>query len=467
MAADAYREIMRLAGDDKAQPLSVAFEGQDPVHPTCIRAGDAAAGALAATAAMAQEIGAARGLARQAVRVDVRAAAASLLGFLFQRLKGRDVPRPALANPTIGIYRAACGRYIHLHGGFPHLRDGILRLLDCEADPAAIAAAVGRWDAGALEDALAYVNLCGAVVRARAEWELHPQGRALARAPVVAITRIGDAPPLALRPAPNRPLERVRVLDMTRVLAGPACGRTLAAHGADVLRIGALHLPTIEPFVLDTGHGKRFAALDFADREDAETLADLIGKSHVFVQSYRPGALARHGLGPQDIAERRPGIVCVSVNCYGHDGPFADRAGWEQLAQGATGMARVHTDDLHGEGAPPDLVPAEANNYTTGYLAAFGALAALRRQAREGGSWHVRVSLARTATWMMDLGTVNRRRAQPVTEEEAERLSDTRDTPLGSLRFLRPAESLSVTPPHWDLPPAPIGSSPAAWRTTG
>lgn len=467
MAADAYREIMRLAGDDRANPLSVSFADERPAHATSLRIGDAAAGALAAVAAMVQEIGADRGLARQAVRVNSRAAAASLLGFLFQRLDGAEVPRPALINPTVAIYQAGCGRYVHLHGGFPHLRDGILRLLDCEGTPEAIGAAVRKWDADALEEALAYLRLCGAVVRGPEEWRRHPQGAALAQTPVVEFERLGDAPPLPLKPATARPLERLRVLDLTRVLAGPACGRTLAGHGADVLRIGARHLPTIAPFVVETGHGKRFACLDFADPDDAEVLSSLVKRAHVLVQSYRPGALARHGLGPEDVAAQRSGIIYVSINCYGHKGPFAARAGWEQLAQSVTGMARIHSDDIAGPGAPPELVPAAAADYTTGYLAAFGALAALRRQQREGGSWHVRVSLSRTAMWIMDLGLADRRKAVPITPEEAEALSDTRETPFGRLTHLRPAEDLSLTPPRWDLPPSPAGSAPAAWQTAG
>ena len=464
MAGDAYRQVMRQAGDVAAQPLSVSFDGADPVYPSCLRVGDAAAGALGAAAAMAQEVGADRGLQRQSLTVNTRAAAASLLGFLHMRLDGEMVLRPALTNPTIGIYRAACGKYIHLHGGFPHLRDGILRLLDCELSEDAIAEAVGKWDAVALEDALAYVNLCGAVVRSREEWAAHAHGRHLATAPLVELTRIGDAPARPLPATSGRPLEGLRVLDMTRVLAGPTCGRTLASHGADVLRIGAAHLPTIEPFVMDTGHGKRFATLDFGNRDDAETLRDLAETSHLFVQGYRPGALARHGLGSEELAELRPGIVYVSINCYGHDGPFAARAGWEQLAQSTTGMARWHTDETQGEAAAPELMPAAATDYTTGYLAAFGALAGLRRQARDGGSWHVRVSLSRTAMWMMDLGATNHRKADPVTEEEAAELSDTRDTPFGAMRFLRPADSLSATPSHWELPPEPQGNSRPAWR---
>ena len=464
MSGDAFRQVMRQAGSVSGQPLSISFEAQELVYESPVRAGDAAAGALGAVAAMAQELGVDRGLPRQAVTVNARAAAASLLGFLHMRVDGELVLRPALSHPTIGVYETGCGRHIHLHGGFPHLRDGILRLLDCNGDEASIAEAVRKWDAIALEDALAYMNLCGAVVRSSSQWADHPQGQALAAAPLIELIRIGDAPASEKKQVTKRPLEGLRVLDMTRVLAGPTCGRTLASHGADVLRLGAAHLPTIEPFVMDTGHGKRFATLDFGIKEDATTLKDLAAQADVFVQGYRPGALARHGLGPAHLAELRPGIVCVSLNCYGHTGPMAGRAGWEQLAQSATGMARAHSDEVGNVGSGPVLFPAAAADYTTGYLAAFGALAALRKQHLEGGSWHVRVSLARTAMWMMDLGSTDHRKAQAVTEEEAAALSDERDTPFGKMRFLRPADKLSITPSYWDLPPSPQGSANPIWR---
>lgn len=464
MAGDAFRQVMRHAGDVAGQPLSVNFTGEDPIYPSCIRAADAAAGALGATSAMAQEIGVDRGLPRQSVTVSTRAAAASLLGFLHMRVDGSAVLPPSMANPTIGIYRAGCGRYIHLHGGFPHLRDGILRLLDCENDAVSVADAVSKWDAVALEDALSYMNLCGAAVRTRAEWADHEQGQHLASAPLVDLVRVGDAPPEELPAAAHRPLERLRVLDMTRVLAGPTSGRTLASHGADVLRLGAAHLPTIEPFVMDTSHGKRFATLDFGIREDTETLKDLATKANIFVQGYRPGALERHGFGPQQLAEMRPGIIYVSINCYGHEGPMSSRAGWEQLAQSTSGMARLHSDESVGASEGPTLFPAAATDYTTGYLAAFGALAALRRQQTEGGSWHVRVSLARTAMWTMDLGPVDHRKAKQITDEDLSEMMDTRDTPFGIMKFLRPADTLSDTPAFWDLPPSPMGSSNPTWR---
>lgn len=464
MAGDAYRSVMRLAGKHAGQPLSVSFVGDNPVYGSPVRAEDAASGVLAAVSAMAQEFGADRGLPRQSVSVDRRAVAASLLGFLHMQVDGRPILPPSMSNPTIAIYRAGCGRFIHLHGGFPHLKDGLLRLLDCTTDETAIAAAVAKWDAEALEDAIAFMKLCGGVLRTRDEWNAHPQGVAISSEPLVDIQKIGDADPLVVPASAKRPLNAVRVLDLTRVLAGPVCGRTLASHGAHVLRVGAAHLPTIEPFVMDTSHGKRLTTLDFGIREDAQTLQNLAAGSAIFVQGFRPGSLARHGFGPQDFAELRPGIIYVSVNCYGHTGPMSARAGWEQLAQSVTGMALAHSGDADLREDMPGLFPAAACDYTTGYLAAFGALAALRRQQLEGGSWHVRVSLAKTATWMQDLGARDRTKVTALSEEELSGMSETRPTPFGEMRHLRPADTLSETPPHWELPPAPPGSHEPIWN---
>ncbi len=215
--------------------------------------------------------------------------------------------------------------------------------------------------------------------------------------------RIGDA---AREPLPGpravergaRPLSGVRVLDLTRVLAGPTCARTLAEHGAEVLHVRSPKLPSIEPFVIDTNPGKRSCYLELDRREEVAQLRALVRDAHVFSQGYRPGALARRGFAPEALTQLRPGIIVVSIDCYGHDGPFAGRPGWEQLAQTVTGMAHEHAGDKH-----PALVPAAINDYTTGYLGALGVMCALARRASEGGSWHVRVSLARTAMWIMSL----------------------------------------------------------------
>ncbi|HYK63709.1 MAG TPA: CoA transferase, partial [Patescibacteria group bacterium] len=290
-------------------------------------------------------------------------------------------------------------------------------------------------------------------------------GIALARVPVVEILRLGDAHREPL-PGPRageagaRPLSGVRVLDLTRVLAGPTCARTLAEHGAEVLHVRGPKLPSIEPFVIDTNPGKRSCHLDLDWNDDAERLRELVGDAHVFSQGYRPGALARRGFAPEELARIRPGIVVVSIDCYGHQGPFADRPGWEQLAQTVTGMAHEHAGELS-----PALVPAAVNDYTTGYLGALGAMRALTRRATEGGSWHVRVSLARTAMWIMSMPRTDPN-AKPGGFDVASIAPwmIEMNSAWGKLTRLGPIARMSETPPRWDLPPAPLGSDPPVWR---
>jgi crotonobetainyl-CoA:carnitine CoA-transferase CaiB-like acyl-CoA transferase len=438
----------------------IRLRGADPVLPTRYRIGEAAAGALAACAAAAAELHALRTGRAQEVSVDLRRAAASLLSFALQRLEGAETLRPALQNPTVAMYPARDGRWIHLHGGFPNLREGTLRVLGCEDQAASIGRAVARRDAQALEDELAQARQCGALVRSPEEWDAHPQGGALAALAVVELRKIGEADPEPPRPGP-RPLSGVRVLDLTRVLAGPTCARTLAEHGADVLKFNAAHLPFVPPFVIDTGHGKRSAHLDLRAAGDRERMCALVREADVFSQGYRLGAMARHGLSPEALAELRPGLVYVTMNCYGAVGPFAERPGWEQLAQSATGIAATH-----GTMERPRLLPAAATDYTTGYLAALGALIALRRRATEGGSWHVLASLCQTGMWIRRLGLLDEgaERAPGISLEDCAPWLLETATPFGKLRHLAPVAELSETPAHWSLPPVPLGTHPARFE---
>ena len=222
------------------------------------------------------------------------------------------------------------------------------------------------------------------------------------------------------------------MLDLTRVLAGPTTGRTLASHGADVLLVNAPQLPNVLPFVVDTSHGKRSTLLDLGVAEDAARLRALARDADVFVNGYRSGALERHGFGPEDLAALRPGIVYVSVNCYGNQGPWAARPGWEQLAQTVTGIA-VGDDPM----ARPALIPAAACDYTTGYLTALGVMGALHRRATEGGSWHVQTSLVQTAMWLNRLGRVLR-------PGRGERVRRHRRSARDFRQRLRPASSPSA-----------------------
>ena len=442
---------------------SPIFSGDDPVLATRLRLGAAAAAAIGGCATAAARIWQSRGGAPQTVSVDRRRAAASLAGFRHLRLDGRPFPAAQGDVPTMAIYRCADGRWIHLHGALPHLRDGTLALLECADERAAIAAAVAQWPSFELEDALAEARQCGAVLRTAAEWGAHPQGLATAAAPLVEVIRIGDAPPRPWTQA-ARPLDGVRVLDLTRILAGPTCARTLAEHGAQVLHVSSPELPNIPIFIPDTGHGKRTAFLNLTDSAARDSLAGLLDEADVFSQGYRTGALDRIGFGHEDTARRRPGIIYVSINCYGHSGPWVHRPGWEQLAQSCTGIALMHSNrSMHADTAP-EVIPAAPADYCTGYLAAQGVMAALSRRALVGGSWHVRASLARTAMWIRELGmTTSDEIRHPPTRSEIESWSMTRDTDWGRLSALSPIAEMSATPPHWDLPAAPLGSHVPRW----
>jgi crotonobetainyl-CoA:carnitine CoA-transferase CaiB-like acyl-CoA transferase len=432
-------------------------KGDDPVLASRFPIGEAAAVAVALAGAAAARLHVQRGGEPQAVGADVRRAAAMLIGFVLQRADGLDA---RFANAVTALFEARDGRFVHLHGGFPHLGRGTVELLGCAEDAEALAAAVRGWDAFALEQALAERGLCGAAVRSVEEWAAHPHGRALAERPVVTVERIGDAPPELPGPA-ARPLAGLRVLDLTRVLAGPTCARTLAEHGADVLRVGAERLPSIEPFVVETGRGKRNAFLDLDRAEDVERLRALVREGDVFSQGYRADALARRGLGPEALAELRPGLVYVSIDCYGAGGPFSGRRGWEQLAQSVVGISHAE-----GAGGPPRLAPAAATDYTTGTLAAFGVLSALTRRATEGGSWHVRASLCQTGMWLTRLGAQLDPAAASGLGDPSDLLVES-DTAWGRLLHLGPMVEMERTPARFDRPPAPLGSHPAEWLPRG
>ncbi|HWA92839.1 MAG TPA: CoA transferase [Rhizomicrobium sp.] len=462
----AFEHLNRLTG---LAPLSApAFEGADPVLATPFRAAEAAAAALGLSAAIAAETWRLRGGEKQSVALDLKAAAASLLSFGFIKHRGQSVPRPAQDAPTVGFYRAGDGRWIHLHGGFPKQWPRMLDLLNATNNRESVANAVAKWNAFALEDAIAFMNMSGAVVRTREEWADSPQGRALANTPAIVLKKIGEAPPLRLTES-ERPLEGVRVLDLTRVLAGPTCGRTLASYGAEVLNVRAEKLETIELFDFDTGHGKRSAFLDLVKPADAERLRQLVRGAHVFVDSYRPGALAKLGFTPAALAHIARGITYVSVSCYGHDGLWAGRRGWEQLAQSATGIAHEQGAFRHAKARDPqpELIPAAACDYITGYLAAAGAAAALLRRIREGGSWHVQVSLSATAMWLQSLGKVEASLVpQGFAPEGLDQYLKSCETAAGRLDYLGPVVSMSKTPPAWRNPPPAPGSDAAEWPDT-
>ena len=451
------QDLLEEVGLEAPPDGEVTIVGRDPVLKYRFPVGEAAAVALAACGVAVSNLWELKGGRPQRVRVDVRRAAASLHSRAFLRVNGGPPPpSPAEGNPLVALYPCRDGRWVHVHGGLPNLAYGTMRVLGCPRDRDSVAAAVARWDGQALEDALAEAGMCGAMVRTAAEWAAHPQGRAVGDLPRVEITKIGESEPEPL-PTGDRPLSGLRVLDLTRILAGPSHARTLAEHGADVLHVASPWLPNPDVFVMDTNHGKLSTYLDLDDPADAGRLSELTAEADVFAQGYRAGALARRGFGPEQLAELRPGLIYVSLSCYGHVGPWEARPGWEQLAQTVTGIAA-----LQGGSDRPERMPVAACDYTTGYLAALGTMVALGRRAREGGSYHVRASLCQSGMWFVRLGATCDPERASGPGDPAELCVET-ETPFGRLTHLAPAVELSETPPYWARPTVHLGTHLPVW----
>lgn len=461
MDATRLQALAKVGGIGDLVPSDlVTATGEDPVLATPFPAGEVAATALAAIGCAVSDLVGSPG----PVRVDVTEAATSLLSFLYQQV----TPAPGVelfrdVNPGFtALHRCRDDRWIHLHGGFPHLRDGTAGLLGIAPDAATeeIAAACTSHDAFALEDELAAAGLCGAVARTTDEWRTHPQGQAMAGAPAVSVRPHASAPGAgrdSLVGDTTRPLRGLRVLDCTRVLAGPTCGRTLAALGADVLRIGAPDLPTITAFEIDTGAGKRAASLDLDTDAGRAGFDELLAGADVVVWGFRHGSGSRHGIDPASLSARFPGLITVGLNAYGAHGPWAERRGWEQLAQTATGIALEQ-----GDGNEPALIPAAATDYTTGYLAALGVLTALRSHAHSGA--HVEASLAQTSQWL--LASAPRVDPEAATGIPAAgvtaRLVDD-PGPFGQVRRLPFPLLVEGMDLGWQKPAEPVGNSSPEW----
>jgi crotonobetainyl-CoA:carnitine CoA-transferase CaiB-like acyl-CoA transferase len=459
-AGQVLRNLWLAVGGDPASLANVELTGSDPALPSSFRVGTAAQASIAAAGLAAAEVWRQRTGRAQGVGVDMRHAAIEFRSERYMRLDGKP-PGPAW-DRIAGVYRTGDGRHLRLHTNFPHHRDGMLKLLGCGYEREAVQAALLKRAAEPFETAAAEAGLVATMLRSPVEWAAHPQGRAVAALPLIEIGKIGEAPAGRLPAKPGRPLEGVRVLDLTRVIAGPVCGRTLAAHGADVMRVTGPHLPGFPMLDIDMGRGKLSAHLDLRSFEERERLAGLLRESHIFVQGYRPGALAALGFSPEACAEMRPGIVAVTLSAYGHEGPWAGRRGFDSLVQNACGINWAEAEALGVP--PPKELPAQALDHATGYLMAFGAAMALARKLREGGSWLVRVSLAQTAHWLAQLGRVpgGFGCAEPA-EAEVKSVLDALDTPSGRLEFIRHAARLSETPAHWSRPSVLLGTHAPVW----
>ena len=465
MINEALRTLLPIAGWSEKQTSAVEITGAlDPILPTPFRITETAAASLAAVGLAASDLWELRTGRRQGIAIDTRQATASLRSGTYLKMDGTAVPNGR--NAVMGVYPAKNGRWSYLHCNFPNHRAAALSVLGVAENRDEVRKAVAQWDALELEEAIIAAKGAGGMVRTMDEWAKHPQGIAVAALPLMEIIRIGDSPAEPL-PKGDRPLAGVRVLDLTRVIAGPTCARTLAEHGAEVLKITGAHLPSLGRQEYDTGHGKLSAHLDLRAAKDVETLRGLVRKADVFSQGYRPGALGSRGFSPEALAELRPGIVVVSLCAFSHAGPWASRRGFDTVIQTVSGITHRQGELFPGAQPGPQFYPVSAIDFLTGYLMAFGAMVALSRRAREGGSWLVRISLAQVGHWLVGRGQVPVAELKNVEKEftaaELERWTMTSNTPVGRLQHLAPVLQLSETPPRWDKPTVPLGYHQPVW----
>ena len=455
--AHALAGLWQLGGLDPAALSDVVLTGADPVMPSSFAVGTAAQTSIAAAALAACELGHARGHDRQTVSVDMTHAALECTAWF--SLNGRA---PAIWDRFSGVYRCADG-WVRIHTNFAHHRDGALALMGLDAASASRAQAEAVMltrSAFAFEQAAAEAGLVVAALRTFDEWDASPQGQAVALQPLIRFEKIGDAPPrrLPLLQAMERPLSGLRVLDLTRILAGPVCGRTLAAYGADVMLVNAPHLPNIES-IADTSRGKLSCHVDLRTPTGHAELNKLAQGAHVFVQGYRPGALAAFGFDAAALAERNPGMVYVSLCAYGELGPWGTRRGFDSLVQSAMGFN--HAEAQAAGSNSPKALPMQILDYATGHLMAYTAAAALIKQQNEGGSWQVRLSLARTGQWLRGLGRVGNGLATKMPQ--AAPFLETADSGYGELTALSHSAHMAATPPAWARPSMPPGTHAPVW----
>ncbi|WP_374983659.1 CoA transferase [Streptomyces fradiae] len=405
------------------------------------------------------------------VRVDDGAVATAFHSERFTTLDGRRWDGFA---PLSRFWRTADG-WVRTHANYPHHEARLLAALGLPAgsDADAVAGALAGWGAAEAEAAVYAAGGLAVAVREGAEWDASEQGALVAERPLLELERLGDAPGPARRAGGDdggaagigaagigAPCAGVRVLDLTRVLAGPVATRTLALLGADVLRVDAPGLPESQEAHNDTGLGKRSALLDLARGADRRVFDELLDAADVLVTGYRPGALDRFGLTPEALAERRPGLVVARLSAWGAYGPWGGRRGFDSLVQAATGIALLEG----GEGRPGAL-PAQALDHGTGYLVAAGVLRALTERRRGGGTWRVEAALAQTARWLTH-GTD--REAPPAGERpgrpyEPEAWLAQRDAPLGRLRHALSPVSYEGGPADWARPPGRWGADEPRW----
>jgi crotonobetainyl-CoA:carnitine CoA-transferase CaiB-like acyl-CoA transferase len=451
-------EAWALLGGAPELTAGVRWAGPDGQLPSRLQVAALAGAGVGAAALAGAELAAARGAgAVPGVEVDTQAVATAYASDRALRLDGEEQGSWAALSR---FWRTSDG-WIRTHSNYPHHQQ---RLLDGLGLPAGaeVAEVERAMAARTAEEIAEAVTACGGLavaVREPAGWAAHEQGRAVAAQPLLTLERAADAPPVPLAPLPAGPLlpaAGLRVLDLTRVIAGPVATRTLALLGADVLRIDSPRLPELTTQHLDTDMGKRSCLLDLAAPGDRETFERLLATADVVLTGYRPGALDRFGLDAAALHARRPSLVVGSLSAWSRQGPWGGRRAFDSVVQAACGISLI---EAKPDGTPGAL-PAQALDHTTGYLLAAAVLRAVTRRTAEGGGWRAELSLARTAAWLL---AQPRAEAVPAPALITPGCTAERETGLGLLRYALSPVRLDGGPQDWARAVGPAGADAPEW----
>ncbi|MDA7427897.1 CoA transferase [Primorskyibacter aestuariivivens] len=445
--ANPYWSEITTALDMSPEPVSETGHGD---LPSVFGVSDFACATIGAAGAALADL---QGLGASPVHVDRRLASL----WFDMTLVPDGWEMPSIWDPIAGVYATSDG-FIRLHTNAPHHRDAALQVLDCAGTRDAVAARVSEWRAEALETAIVAAKGCAAALRGRSEWMEHPQGIAVRAEPLICWHPEREGEPVAL-PKGDQPLAGIKVLDLTRVLAGPVASRFLAGFGADVLRIDPPNWnePAAEA---EVNLGKTCAGLDLRNATDRELFENLLAQADLLLHGYRPGALEGLGYDPQTRHRLNPGLIDVSLSAYGRAGPWNERRGFDSLVQMSCGIASEGQRISGADGPVP--LPVQALDHGTGYLVAATALRALARRAK-GVILRAELSLARTAETLMKTdGSLTP--DEPIKQTDSDLSQYIEQTAWGPARRFLPSLKVNERAPAWPIPSGPVRRHAPRWR---
>jgi crotonobetainyl-CoA:carnitine CoA-transferase CaiB-like acyl-CoA transferase len=471
---DPLRELADVLGVVGLDPHSgggeIAFIGRDPIVKSPLPLATMAAVSLMAKAVSIADLWRFRGGAGQDLSVNLGQVLHRLCPFYdrtWELLNGYPPGNPAdPKNPFMptNMYPTRDGRRMLLMNIYPALKTRALAFFGCNDDPKAIGEAVRKWDAFALEDAMNRAGLQATVVRSPQEFLAEEQGQYSERMPLIEIEKIADSAPEPFSDRPSTPLSGVRALGLSHVIAGAGFGRAMAYHGADVLNIWRPNDFEMDFNYYTANVGMRSSIMDLGRPDEMTRFKALLRDADVFFANRRPGFIERVCLSTDELTVVRPGIIHVDISIYGPKGPWANRIGFDQTAGGVSGVLA-----LEGSVENPKLPEIfVVNDYVTAWLASVGAIAALKRRAIEGGSYRVRISLARLSLWLLQMGVFDKRYAYDTAgsagahEYLAPDLFEA-ETPCGHYQGVTDQVTMSATPGFYATPLVPRGASKAEW----